>query len=193
MKRLVASLLLSITISSHAAEVIPVKPMEDCFLCSSAPSMTMYWQGRNSKALMIMLPGGDGYLGVKPEMTDINRPFIENLKRLTNPDMTKGQVDLVFLDNPRVITPFERDLSGRGTKEHMIRIESALKFYKEKTRLPVWILGQSNGGVSLANFLHYMQEKTKVIWLRVSLPALRALNQTSHPRYLFRSCLSPIN
>ena len=33
------------------AEVIPIQPIEKCFLCSSDPSMTMYWQGKNSKAV----------------------------------------------------------------------------------------------------------------------------------------------
>jgi hypothetical protein len=37
-----------------------------------------------------------------------------------------------------------------------------LKYYKEKTGLPVWMLGQSNGGVSLANFFRYLTEKKQM-------------------------------
>ena len=50
-----------------AAEVIAVDPIEDCFLCSSAPSMTMYWQSPNSKVVLLVIPGGSGLIGITPE------------------------------------------------------------------------------------------------------------------------------
>ena len=144
-----------------AAEVIAVDPIEDCFLCSSAPSMTMYWQSPNSKVVLLVIPGGSGLVGITPEKNDLKQPFFNNLKILTNKNLTTGQVDLVVLDSPRVLTPNGADLSGRDTKEHMIRIESALKYYKNKTGLPVWIIGQSNGGASLANFTRYLRDKNQ--------------------------------
>jgi hypothetical protein len=92
----------------------------------------------------------------------LKQPFFDNLKRLTNKNLTKGQVDLVVIDSPRVLTSNGVDLSGRDAKDHMIRIESILRYYKNKTGLPVWFIGQSNGGASLANFIRYMQDKNEV-------------------------------
>ena len=145
--------------TANAAEAIAVDPIEDCFLCSSAPSLTMYWQGSNSKLVLLVIPGGTGLAGISSKKNDLRQPFFNNLKRLTSNNLTKGQIDLVVLDSPRALTPNPADLSGRGTKEHMIRIESAVQYYKKKTGLPVWILGQSNGGASLANFIRYLQGK----------------------------------
>ena len=142
-----------------AAEVISVTPIEDCFMCSKTPSLTMYWKGSNAKVVLLVLPGGTGQVGLSAEKKDKQQPFYENLKRLTDASLTKGQVDLVLLDSSRPLTANGADLSGRATKEHMVRIEAVVKHYKEKTGLPVWILGQSNGGASLANFIRYMQEK----------------------------------
>jgi hypothetical protein len=85
-----------------------------------------------------------------------------SLKRLTTTEFTKGQVDLVMMDSPRPLSSNDRDLGGRGTTDHMIRIESVVRYYKEKTGLPVLLLGHSNGGPSIANFLHYLQDKDQL-------------------------------
>lgn len=147
--------------AADAAEVIAVHPIDSCFLCSNAPSMTMYWQGASSKVVLIVIPGGDGLAGITPERKDLRQPFFDSLKRLTNKALTTGQVDLVVLDSPRALTPNPADLSGRATRDHMIRIESAIEHYRKRTGLPVWLLGQSNGGASLANFIRYLQDKNR--------------------------------
>ena len=43
----------------------------------------------------------------------------------------------------------------------MIRIESAIRYYKEKTGLPVWLMGHSNGGISLTEFFKYAKKNNK--------------------------------
>jgi hypothetical protein len=123
--------------------------------------MTLHWKGHDSKAVLLVIPGGTGQVGLSAQRSELRQPFFDHLKRLTDPDLSTGQLDVVVLDSPNPLTPAGADLSGRATKEHMIRIESVLKHYKEKTGLPVWILGQSNGGASLANFMRYMQEKNQ--------------------------------
>jgi len=160
-RALISRLLVSFFVAQGAiaAEVVSVTPIEDCFLCSNTPSLTMYWKNSNAKVVLLVLPGGTGQVGLTLERRDVKQSFYENLKRLTNASLTNGQVDLVLLDSSRVLTANGANLSGRAAKEHMIRIESVVKHYKEKTGLPVWILGQSNGGASLANFIRYMQEK----------------------------------
>jgi hypothetical protein len=146
----------------RAAEVIPVQPLESCTLCSSAPSQTMYWQGRDSKAVLMLIPGGEGYVGLKPEQTDNKFHQFQTLKRLTDPTLTSGHFDVVLLDSPAQLSPNQAYPSARGSFDHMIRIESAVRFYKEKTGLPVWLMGHSNGGISLTEFLRYARKNNKV-------------------------------
>lgn len=146
----------------HAAEVIPVDPIEKCFLCSSEPSLTMYWQGKKSKALLLLIPGGEGFVGLKPGQTDNQYHQFQTLKRLTDPSLTSGQFDVVLLDSPGPLSPNQPYPSARGGSDHMIRIESAVRYYKAKTGLPVWLMGHSNGGISLTEFLKYARKNNRM-------------------------------
>ncbi len=145
-----------------AAEVIPVQPIEKCFLCSSDPSMTMYWQGKASKAVLILIPGGEGYIGLKSNQTDHPYHQFQTLKRLTDPALTNGHFDVVLLDSPAELSPRQMYPAARGGSDHLIRIESAIRFYKNKTGLPVWLMGHSNGGISLTEFVKYAQKNGKM-------------------------------
>jgi len=143
------------------AEVIPIEPIEKGFFIGSEPSMTMYWQGQGSKAVLIFIPGGEGYIGLKPGQTDHRSQFHQMLKRLTNPALTSGKFDVVLLDSPTELSPRQPYPSARGSRDHLIRIESAVRYYKEKTRLPVWVMGHSNGGISLSEFVKHLQKENK--------------------------------
>jgi hypothetical protein len=158
--RVIALFLLLITSYVHA-EVIPIKPLESCFMCSSKSSMTMYWKGEDSKAVVIFIPGGEGYIGLKEGQTDHGYYFYNMLKRLSKPYLLKGNFDVVLLDSPAELSPNQRYPAARGDFDHMIRIESAIKYYKEKTGLPVWLMGHSNGGISITEFFKYAKKNNK--------------------------------
>ncbi|MEY2621539.1 MAG: hypothetical protein RIT26_1359 [Pseudomonadota bacterium] len=165
MKLLLILIALCAQTLSRAAEVIPVAPIEKCFLCSSTPSMTMYFQGTASKAVLIFIPGGEGYIGLKEGQTDHRFHFFQTLKRLSDPTLTSGQWDVVLLDSPAELSPRQFYPAARGASDHLIRIESVMRHYKEKTGLPVWLMGHSNGGISLTEFLKYAQKKLKLDWI----------------------------
>lgn len=158
----ILSLLVMFAKASQASQVIPIAPIEKCFLCSSEPSLTMHWEGKKSKALLLFIPGGGGQIGLKPHTSDHGFHFHQTLKRLTNPDLTSGSFDVVLMDSPSSLAVTNADQAARGSSEHMIRIESVLRFYKEKTRLPVWLMGHSNGALSLSNFLSHARRHGKV-------------------------------
>lgn len=160
--KFLALLLTMICSLAHTAEVIPVTPIETCFLCSSEPSMTMYWQGKEAKALLLLIPGGEGHVGLRPQQTDHRSHQFQTLKRLTDPALTSGQFDVVLLDSPAPLSPNQRYPAARGGSEHMIRIESTVRFYKAKTGLPVWLMGHSNGGISLTEFLKYARKNQRM-------------------------------
>lgn len=143
------------------AEVIAIEPIEKGFFISSQPSMTMYWQGKDSKAVLVFIPGGEGYIGLKPGQSDHPYHFYQMLKRLTNQTLTSGRFDVVLLDSPTELSPRQAYPSARGVRDHLVRIESAIRYYKEKTGLPVWLMGHSNGGISLTEFVKYLQNENK--------------------------------
>jgi pimeloyl-ACP methyl ester carboxylesterase len=171
MKRLLLLFALCAQFLSHAAEVIPVTPIEKCFLCSSTPSLTMYFQGTASKAVVMFIPGGEGYIGLKEGQTNHRYHLFQTLKRLTDPTLTSGQWDVVLLDSPTELSPRQHYPAARGASDHLIRIESAIRFYKEKTGLPVWLMGHSNGGISLTHFLQYAQKKNKLDLIGGMIPS----------------------
>jgi hypothetical protein len=150
------------------SELIPIKPLDSCFLCSAEPSLTLYTQGKNAKIVLIFIPGGDGDLGLKkfvnvdPAPRQVGRSsFAQGLASLSNPELTSGKIDMVYLDSPSPLSPNQRYPSARSSADHMIRIESAVRYYKEKTGLPVWLMGHSNGGISLTEFFKYAKSNNK--------------------------------
>lgn len=104
MKHLLA-LCFMLSSALHAAEVFPIEPIEKCFLCSTEPSLTMYWQGKDAKALLLLIPGGEGHVGLRPQQTDHRSHQFQTLKRLTDPALTSGQFDVVLLDSPAPLSP----------------------------------------------------------------------------------------
>ncbi len=160
MKFFVLSLLVFFA-QAVCAEVIPVEPIEKHLLGSSAPSMTMYFQGKDSKAVLIFIPGGEGYIGLKEGQADAKHPVFQLLKRLSNPQVTSGKFDIVLLDSPYRLSPGQRFPVDRENTDHLVRIESAMRYYMKKTGLPIWLMGHSNGGISLTAFVKYAQKTKK--------------------------------
>lgn len=162
------TLLISLWAACAHAQIIPIKPLETCFSCSADPSLTLYVPGKASKAVLIFIPGGDGDLGLKklvavaPPPRQVGKsPFAQGLASLSDAELTSGKIDLVYLDSPSALSPNQRYPSARTAFDHMIRIESAIRYYKEKTGLPVWLMGHSNGGISLTEFFKYAKKNNK--------------------------------
>ncbi len=171
MKNLLLLFALCTHLLSHAAEVIPVTPIAKCFLCSSAPSLTMYFKAPQAKAVLLFIPGGEGTIGLKEGQTNHRFHLFQTLQRLTDPTLTSGQWDVVLLDSPAELSPRQYYPAARGESDHLIRIESVVRFYKEKTGLPVWLMGHSNGGISLTFFLKYAQKNNKLDLIGGMIPS----------------------
>lgn len=153
MKKIGVFLIALLWSTACLAEVISVPQNKTGFFITSDPTQTLYWQGVNAKALIVFIPGGDGNLGLKPTDTDRKYSFFQTLKSLTNPAMTSGQYDVVLIDFPVPLAP-----TARGTEDHITRIQSVIDFYHAKSGLPIWLMGHSNGGLSLTNFIQFLQK-----------------------------------
>jgi hypothetical protein len=140
------------------ADVIPVNPITSGTFYSADPIMTMYFQGVKPRALILFISGGWGKIGLRSNTKSLIDPFSRMLQQLNNPKKTSGKYDLVVLDTPHELYTSPQ----RGSSDHLSRIESVIQFYIKKTGLPIWIMGHSNGSLSMASFIHYLQEAKKV-------------------------------
>ena len=145
-------LLLLGVVTSASAEVIPV----GAGTIGDVPTQTLYWESTDAKATLVLIPGGAGALGLKPTQTEMRNAFYQALKTLT--DTTPGHpgMHVVLFDSPSRLDPSPRSYpSSRATADHLSRISSVVRFYKQKTGRPVWLMGHSNGAVSITEFLRY--------------------------------------
>ena len=144
------------------AEVIPIASTSTGLLSSSAPTLTFYWQGKDAKAVLLFIPGGPGQIGLKPDTAEPQGERSQMIKRLSDPEATSGRYDVVLIDSPYPLSPNSPYPSARGTTDHIKRIEAAAVYYGHKTGLPIWIMGHSNGGISLTAFIKYLQAEGKM-------------------------------
>lgn len=146
------------------AQLFPVEPIEKGFFSSSGPTMTFLYEAKGAKATLVFIPGGDGNRGVKPTW-DASHPYFASfhynrmLQSLTDPSKTSGHTNVVIFDSP--ISLGDKSTSARGASDHLSRIESVVLFYREKLGTPVWIMGHSNGSVSITEFYKYLKKNKK--------------------------------
>jgi hypothetical protein len=158
--RLAAACLTCIGIAR--AEVISIESTSTGLLSSSAPTLTFYWKGKDPKAVLLFVPGGAGQVGLSLDTVEPRGEYRQMMKRLSDPQATSGRYDVVLIDSPYPLSPNSPYPSQRGTTDHIKRIEAAALYYKQKTGLPVWVMGHSNGGISLTAFIKYLQSEGKM-------------------------------
>jgi len=140
------------------AGVVSIEFNETGFFFSNAPTHTFVWPARQPQATLIFIPGGEGRLGIKPERTTLGGFYGATLKPLSDETQTKGLFNVVVFDSPTVL-PVGRDYPySRQSREHLLRIESVVRYFKDLYRLPIWIMGHSNGAASITEFYKMLQE-----------------------------------
>jgi len=151
--------LITLLISSHTtqsyAEVINV-PLAVPSSSEFASTLTMFWQAASPKATLILIPGGAGHIGLRADMNDLKGQYYQTLKRLSDKELTKGLINVIIFDNPYDLPPNPSGYpSLRASEDHLARIASVVEFYKKKTGSPIFLMGHSNGAVSVTEFLRY--------------------------------------
>jgi hypothetical protein len=138
------------------AEVIAV-PTGDA---ARPPTLTMYWEGAGSKALFMLIPGGEGQLNLKPTQLDVGNQFYLTLKQLSVGTDPKEVFDVVLFDSPERLDSNPKSYpTSRSSADHLSRIHSVVEFYKEKTKKPVWLMGHSNGAVSVTEYIRFEHKR----------------------------------
>ena len=139
-------------ITSASAEVIPVGNGTG----GDVPTQTLYWESADARATLVLVPGGAGSLGLQLTQKEPRNSFYQALKKLTGTTTGHPGIHVVVFDSPNRLDSNPRGYpSSRATADHLSRISSVIRFYKQKTGKPVWLMGHSNGAVSITEFLRY--------------------------------------
>lgn len=140
------------------AEIITVENSYKNQNKNNEPTTTKYYKGTNSKLLIVFIAGGEGMFRFGPQKTEPTLSYYTNLKKITDKNFTSGNYDLVLFDSPYSLGEgiFNQIRIQRGSIDHLNRIEDIINFYKEKTKLPIILMGHSNGGISVMEFTDYI-------------------------------------
>lgn len=133
------------------AEVITLPNANNGFFASKADTVTIYAPAKDSRAVIVFLPGGHGNFNLTYEPTWVWMMLAP----------LKGRVDLVFMDSPYPL--WNGGQGPRYTGDHIGRIRSTVEYYKAKTGKPVYLFGHSNGSVSIASFLEDSEYNQSIV------------------------------
>lgn len=125
---------------------------------SEDPTRTFLAAVQNPKALVLLYPGGAGMLHLKQGGSTKNRhTFVRSLDL-----WAQYQIDAVLVDTPYSLGDLKKgDLRNR--QDHLGRVGEVVRFYKEKTGLPIWIFGHSMGSATATNFVNQLQPESKLL------------------------------
>lgn len=121
------------------------------------PTKTFLIETPKPKAVVLLFIGGDGVLDLKPDGSTTKQ---NPLNRSVNLWQQYG-INSVLVDSPYDLGDARRG-NVRGKTEHLARVESVVKYYKNKFNVPVWIFGHSMGTVSAVQFAN-QNEKSSAI------------------------------
>jgi len=155
--------LLTLVASTHfaSAQVIPVALGTQASSTNLEPTLTFFWPGAAPKATLIYIPGGEGRISLTPERKNLGGFYGATLKPLSDSNASSGSFNVVIFDSPVPLPVGSNYPVSRTNTEHLARIESVVRYYKSNYGVPVWLMGHSNGAVSLTEFYAMLQRENK--------------------------------
>lgn len=146
------------------AQAIPVVPSYKGIFTSSDPTMTFLFETVEAKATLVVIPGGEGRRGVKPEWTADHGYFSKYhfnvmLRSLSDPTVTSGRFNVVIFDSPADLPTANHWSAARTSTDHLSRVEDVVRHYKEKFGKPVWVMGHSMGTISITEFYKSLHDR----------------------------------
>ncbi len=140
------------------SQVVSVEFKEKGLFFSDAPTLNFLWPSKQAKATLVFIPGGEGKAGITPERVNLGGFYGTTLRPLSDEKRTHGAFNVVVFESPTPLPVGTEFPVSRQGQEHLKRIESVVRFFKDKYSLPVWIMGHSNGAVSITEFYKMLQK-----------------------------------
>jgi hypothetical protein len=141
-----------------AAQIFAVDPPQKS-RSDAPPTMTLLYGADNPQTTVILIPGGEGHLRFNENTTGTRNQTALMLQYLTQADFSKFRTNVVIFDSPYELYP----LDLRKSADHLDRIESVILYYKKKLHTPIWLLGHSNGSLSVTEFINRSTEARSLI------------------------------
>lgn len=149
-------------ICSYArAEVIAVDPIAK-EASNAGPTMTMLWEASEPKFTIVAIMGGNGNIRLDKDTVAVRNQTANMLKILTDRGQSKSMINIVIFDSPYSLDG-GLGITPRYSNDHLSRIESVVRYYKDKLKTPVLVMGHSNGAVSVSEFINRSEEDRNLI------------------------------
>ena len=116
--------------------------------------MTLLYSVEAPQVTIIGIPGGEGRVGLSETSTRVRNQTALMLENLAKPGFSALRTNVVIFDSPHEIFPHNL----RRSADHIDRMESVIRYYKNKFNAPVWLLGHSMGSVSVTEFINRSAE-----------------------------------
>lgn len=150
LKRLFLALSVSFSIPV-AAQVIPVEPLTRG-LFGTQQTMTMLYERSDAELTIVSVMGHPGHFGLKAGDQFVKNQTARMMRDITY--RTKIKANVVILDSPFPL----QGIGARSSSDHLGRIESVVKYYRERLKVPVWLFGHSDGSISVSEYLNRSDE-----------------------------------
>lgn len=136
------------------SQVIPIEPLTKGFF-TTQQTMTMLHEGRDAELIVIVIMGHPGHFNLRAGDHFVKNQTARMMRDL--PYRSKVKTNIVILDSPFLL----QGLSSRSDNDHLSRIESVIKFYKERFNVPIWLFGHSDGSISVSEYLNRSNDSRK--------------------------------
>jgi len=138
------------------SQVIPIEPLTKGFF-TTQQTMTMLHEGRDAELIVIVIMGHPGHFNLRAGDHFVKNQTARMMRDL--PYRSKVKTNVVILDSPFLL----QGLGSRSNNDHLSRIESVIKFYKERFNVPVWLFGHSDGSISVSEYLNRSNDSRKSV------------------------------
>lgn len=147
-----AGLLIAVGCAQAAVPVAIPAPAGD------APTFTLLSEVDDPDLVLLVVLGGEGRVGLTEQSTTTRNQTAQMAQLLLRRELSPRRVDVVIIDSPVELSPPR----VRSEAAHLDRLESVVRYYRERFKRPVWLLGHSNGSISVTEYLLKKQAATPV-------------------------------
>jgi dienelactone hydrolase len=122
-----------------------------------ASTKTFLIETAKPKAVVLLFIGGDGVLDLKPDGSTTKQNPLNRSAGLWQ----QYGINAALVDSPYDLGDARRG-NVRGKSQHLTRVESVVKYYKDKFNVPIWIFGHSMGTVTAIEFANQSERSGAV-------------------------------
>jgi hypothetical protein len=138
------------------SQVIPVEPLKKGFFGSQS-TMTMLHERSEAETTIVVVMGYPGSFGLRAGDFSVSNTTARMMSDFVY--RSDARASVVILDSPFLL----HGLQARSSSDHLDRIESVVNYYKEKLKVSVWLLGHSDGSISVSEYLNGSEQRRKSV------------------------------